>query len=72
MLQVQKNSSAPSLDQSFKKVVDRILIEGKITPSDRSFFESAILSQKCLSRIQRFQISRVCEGLSEGYISVLE
>jgi hypothetical protein len=68
MMQVQAAQSSNSLD----KVVDRILYCGQLTRKDRSILESAILSQKFLSRTQQGRIARVYEGLHQGSISVIE
>lgn len=67
-MQVQSNSSTLSLD----KVVDHILYCGQLTPNDRSMLESAILSQKFLSRTQQGRIARVYDGLHQGSISVID
>jgi hypothetical protein len=68
MMQVQTSQAPLCLD----KVVDRILYCGQLTPNDRSMLETAILSQKFLSRTQQGRIARVYDGLHQGSISVID
>jgi hypothetical protein len=68
MMQVQASQSTLSFDN----VVDHILYCGQLTPKDRSLLESAILSQKFLSRTQQGRIARVYDGLHQGSISVVD
>lgn len=68
MMQVQASQSTLSFDN----VVDHILYCGQLTPKDRSLLESAILSQKFLSRTQQGRIARVYDGLHQGSISVID
>lgn len=68
MMQVQAVQSPVSLD----KVVDRILFCGQMTPNDRTMLESAILSQKFLSRTQQGRMARVYDGLHQGTIALVD
>lgn len=68
MMQVQAGQETLSFDN----VVNHILYCGQLTSDDRSMLETAILSQKFLSRTQQGRIARVYDGLHQGSISLVD
>jgi peptidoglycan hydrolase CwlO-like protein len=57
---------------SLENIADRILSVRRITKLDRNMLESAILSQKFLSRAEQTLMTRVFDGLHQGSIQVVE
>ncbi|MCU0544354.1 MAG: hypothetical protein MUE44_19620 [Oscillatoriaceae cyanobacterium Prado104] len=57
---------------SVEAIVQRIVAFRQITPLDRQLLKSAMLSPNGLNYKERFQISRVYEGIQKGLILVVE
>jgi hypothetical protein len=57
---------------SLEMVADRILALRQLTPLDRNMLESAILSQKFLSRSEKTLMTRVFDGLHQGSIQLVD
>lgn len=64
----QTNNSRVSVEA----IVQRILAFRQITPLDRQLLKSAIMTPNGLNNKERFQISRVYEGIQKGLILVVE
>jgi hypothetical protein len=57
---------------SLETIADRILAMRQLTPIDRNMLESAILSQKFLSRSEKTLMNRVFDGLHQGSIQLVD
>lgn len=57
---------------SVEAIVQRIVNFRQITPLDRQLLKSAMLSPNGLNNKERFEISRVYEGIQNGLILVVE
>lgn len=57
---------------SVEAIVQRIIAFRQITPLDRQLLQSAMMASSGLNYKDRFQISRVYEGIQKGLILVVE
>jgi hypothetical protein len=57
---------------SVEAIVQRIMAFRQLTPLDRQLLQSAMLASNGLNNKDRFQISRVYEGIQKGLILVVE
>lgn len=64
------DTSIPKI--SVEAIAQRIFAFRQITPLDRRLLKSAVLSKKSLDAKDKFQIQRVCQGIQNGLILVVE
>jgi hypothetical protein len=57
---------------SVEAIAQRIFAFRQITPLDRQLLKSAVLSKKGLDEKDKFAIDRVCQGIQNGLILVVE
>ena len=65
-------SSANFPKISIEAIVQRIFAFRQITPLDRRLLKSAMLAQKGLNEKDQCHINRVCQGIQNGLILVVE
>ncbi|MEG4059015.1 MULTISPECIES: hypothetical protein [unclassified Microcoleus] len=65
-------SSANLPKISIEAIVARIFAFRQITPLDRRLLKSAMLAQKGLNEKDQCHINRVCQGIQNGLILVVE
>jgi hypothetical protein len=65
-------SSANVPKISIEVIVERIFAFRQITPLDRRLLKSAMLAQKGLNEKDQCHIHRVCQGIQNGLILVVE
>jgi hypothetical protein len=64
------DTSIPKI--SVEAIAQRIFAFRQITPLDRRLLKSAVLSKNSLDKKDKFQIDRVCQGIQNGLILVVE
>jgi hypothetical protein len=64
------DTSTPKI--SVEAIAQRIFAFRQITPLDRQLLKSAVISKKSLDEKDKFQIQRVCQGIQNGLILVVE
>ncbi|UNU23498.1 hypothetical protein [Microcoleus vaginatus] len=57
---------------TIEAIVQRIFAFRQITPLDRRLLKSAMLSEKGLNEKDHSHINRVCQGIRNGLILVVE